>query len=174
MSRTNRAKRQRKAVSLARMPFGGDHGPNTKAATAGTVLEPLTDDQGRNPNNMARRRRKNVIDDMIKRKTLTMRQHQAAMAIQEAFCRVEMLSSGGPIKERVQASPKPDATISVQVDSRSRLVHVMKPVKRSDRDLVECVCWHNKPLASAIRGGYVRGYTRFRDALDAVADHLGY
>ena len=173
MART-RKQRARKMASLPPMPLGGDHGTGTTAATTGTVLEAIKDDKGRNPNNMGQRRRKIIVNDMLSRGTITMRQHQAAEAIQMAHLSVERLSSGGPLKEQVQSSPKPDAAITIQVGANSRLVHVMKPIKACDRALIEAVCWHNKPLRSAIRGGYVRGYARFRDALDAVADHLCY
>lgn len=164
-----RRRKAQKRVTTSQLPWGGDHGPATAAATAGTVVEPI---DGPNPNRMARRRRKIIINDMLKRKTLTMRQHQAAEAIQLAYLRVQSLSSGTPLKEQVQSSPKPDASVTIQCGAHSRLVHVMRAVKKADRELVETVCWHNKPLRSAIRGGYVRGYQRFRDALDAVADHI--
>ncbi len=176
MAKTSRTARKsrRKSVSVAPMPFGGDHGPGTRAATVGTLLEPVVDDMGRNPNHMGRRRRKIIIDDMLKRQTITMRQHQAAEAIQLAYLGVQRLSSGGPLQEQVQSSPKPDAAVAIQVGANSRFVRVMKAVKSSDRELIEAVCFHNKPLRSAIRGGYVRGYTRFREALDLVADHMNY
>ncbi len=170
----SKSKRLKKAVSVPPIPWGGDHGTGTQAAKAGTKLVAVKDSNGKNPNNLGQRKRIIVLDDMLRRGTITMRQHQAGIAIQEAYCRVEMLSSGGPLKEQVQSSPKPDAAVAIQVGANSRLVHVMKPVLQSNRGLIEAVCWHNKPLRSAIRGGFVRGYTRFRETLDVVADHLCY
>lgn len=174
MARSRKSGRRRKSVSVAPTPFGGDHGTGTAAAVAGTSLQAIKDEKGSNPNNMGQRTRKIIIKDMLSRGTLTMRQFQAAEAIQTAYLSVQRLSSGGPTSERVQSSPKPDMAVTIQVGANSRLVHVMKAVKQMDRGLVEAVCWHNQPLRSAIRGGYVRGYVRFRAALDAAADNIGY
>lgn len=149
------------------MPFNGDHGPKTQAATQGTVIEAITDDKGSNPNHMGRRRRVDVLDAI----SLTMRQRQAAEAIRDAYSRVEMLSSGGPLKEQVQCSPKPDATIAVQVDASSRWVHVRAKVPYRARELVEHVCCYNLPLRTS---GYVRSSELFKMLMDRTADHLGY
>ena len=93
---------------------------------------------------------------------------QAAQAIQDAHSRVEMLSSGGPLKERVQASPKPDATIDVQVDAISRRKHLMDPIPRGMAYVVEHVCWHNKPLSDLGPEHVHLGI--LRRALSAVAE----
>lgn len=164
---------KRGAVTLK--DFNGDHGTGTRAATRGTKLEELTTENGKNPNKIARRRRVNRLDDMLKRQQLTMRQHQAGMAIQEAWCRVEMLSSGGEMKERVQSSPKPDATIAVQTDAVSRLKFVMDAVPSAMRDIVEHVCWHNRAISQMGKGRVL--YDRRADlqvALDLVANKLRY
>lgn len=146
--------------------FNGDHGTGTAAATAGTFIEKVEDDA----NNMGRRRRKSAIDAI----NLTMRQEQAARAIEDAWCRLEMLSSGGELKEQVDASPKPDAVIAAQVHAQSRWQHVTKPILRSERFLVHWVCCLNNSILHAGRKGEVRGTERFRVAMDRVADHLRY
>ena len=156
--------RKRRAVSLPQM--NGDHGPNTELATRDTVVEKIE-----GPNNMARRVRINQIRQMEKQGKLTMRQIQAADAIQEAHCRLEAMSSGGALKERVDASPKPDAIIASQVDAQSRWIFVTERIPRADRAIVEAVCCHNKPLRVA-HGP--RQLERFRNAMDRVADHLRY
>ena len=154
--------RKKKKVTLPQ--YNGDHGTGTPAATKGTLVVPIKG----SPNKMARRQRA----DAYKRITLTMRQGQAAQAIRDAYCRVDMLSSGGPLKERVQSSPKPDQTIDVQVAAQSRLHHVLKPIKRADRPIVDHVLWHNKPLRALKNSP--RCAARLRVALDMVANHLGY
>ena len=159
--------RMKKAVSLAPMPFGGDHGPNTAAAKADTIIEPVADENGKNPNHMGRRRRVEVIDTI----DLTMRQRQAALAIRDAYCRVEMLSSGSPLAERVQSSAKPDAAIGAQVTAQSRWVHVTRPILRGDRALVEHVCCANRPIRASHER---RSLDRLRMSLDRVADWLRY
>lgn len=150
-------------------PFGGDHGTGTMAAMAGTVLVPVLDENGKNPTREKMRRKINVIDSL----TLTMRQEQAARAIEQAFCGVEMLSSGGGgYSERVQSSPKPDATIAHTINARSNYVYIMKGVLRVDRAIIEHVCFHNLPLSTFT--AHTRQRARLAQALDRVADHMRY
>ena len=152
-------------VSIAPTPYNGDHGTGTQAANANTEIVPLQDD----PNNRARRQKRNVLKGMLSLNLLTMRQWQAGEAIQIAHLRYEMLSSGGELKERVQSSPKPDATMDVQVDAVSRFIHVMAGVPRADRAIVEAVCCHNAPLRSITAP---RRMQRLRASLDRVADYM--
>ena len=161
----NRRKRLGKKNNIT-LPNGynGDHGTGTDAAIRGTLLVPVKD----SPNRMARRTRV----DAYTRIDLTTRQEQAAKAIRDAFCRVEMLSSGGPLKERVEASPRPDATIDMQIACQGRLHRVMSSVHRSDRPIIEHILWRNQPLRAL--KGYPRSGQRFKKALDLVADYLGY
>ena len=147
------------------IPFNGDHGTGTAAAMAGTRLEAVEDEEGRNPNNMGRR----VREDRIKRIKLSMRQEQAAYKIRDAYCRVEMLSSGSPLKEQVDASPKPDAVIASQVDAQSELHFVMSAVPNAMRPVIEHVCWHNRPLNQM-----PDDRANFKVALDMVANKLRY
>ena len=150
------------------MPYTGDHGPDTAAAKAGTVVEPV---EGQEHNRTGRRRRLSAIDAM----TLTMRQEQAAKAIEQAWCRLEMCSSGGELKEQVDASPKPDAAIAQQVNAQSRWQWVSKAIPRQDKVIVLWVCTLNKPVTQIGRAlGLPRAPARFKAAMDKVADHLQY
>ncbi len=165
-----RKSQARRKPRTPKLPWNGDHGTSTAAATAGTVLEPL---EGDNPNRIARRRHKSAIDAMSR--SLTMRQSQAAKAIEEAWCRLQMCSSGGALKEQVDASPRPDASIARQVDAQSRWQWVTKALLRSERRLVDWVCCKNQSIQTAGRKiGEVRATERFRIAMDRVADHLKY
>lgn len=175
---TSKAKRKRfkmppntkakRMVSTSKAPWGGDHGTGTAAAREGTEVIEL---EGPNPNRMAMRRRVNVIDTLT---SLTMRQLQAAKEIQNAYGKVESLSSGGPLKEQVQSSPKPDAVIAAQVDAQSRLAHAMKAVHRSERAIVEHICWHNQKPRTLNQTERNRWLARFCASLDRVADHMRY
>lgn len=178
MSRAKRKggkpRKSSKYVSTAALPWNGDHGTGTQAAQNGTKIEPITDEKGANPNRMARRRRVDRLKWLMDRGYLSMRQYQAGKAIQDAYGRVESLSSGSPLKERVQASPKPDATVTAQVEANSQLVHVLRPVLRSQRAIVEHVCRDNQPITTLGRKGHIRAAARFRAALDRVANHMRY
>jgi len=171
-----RAKKRRKHVSTAPMPFGGDHGTGTAAAKCGTVLEAIKDEKGGNPNNMGRRRRTSELDRIAHR--LSMRQEQAARAISDAYCRVEALSSGGELKAKVDASPKPDATIDVQVAAQSRLHHVMSGVPNNPtqcREAVEQVCWRGEPIGAIASGrDHQMHMSCLKISLDLVANKLGF
>lgn len=168
MTRRNRKK---KPVTV----YNGDHGTGTAAALAGTAIAPLTDDHGKkDPNNRARRYRIEVIDTL---KTLTMRQTQAAKEIRDAYCRAEMCSSGAPLKEQVDASPRPDAAIAAQVGAMSRLAFVMSAVPQHQRYVVEAICWHNTPIrhvmADAKRSHSVV-MSDLKGAMTCVANKMRY
>lgn len=170
----NRPKgRKLKARSVAPLPLGGDHGTGTRAAMANKVLNPLTDEHGRNPNNKGRLCE---TDQLANMDFLSMRQYQAGMEIRNAWCGVEKLSSGSPLAEQVDSTPKPDATMAIQIDAQSRLVNVMRAVPPAQRDVIEHVCYHNKPITQIIGKGR-QHYDRraeFQVALDLVADQMRY
>lgn len=158
-------------VTTRPLPWNGDHGTGTAAAIEGTELVAVTTEDGRNPNHMGQRRRVSVIDTLT---SLTMRQLQAAKEIQDAYGMVESLSSGGPLKEAVQSSPKPDAVIAAQVDAQSRLARAMRAVHRSERVIVEHICWTNQKPQTLSRTQRRRWLARFTASMDRVADHLRY
>lgn len=173
MSRKNKRLKKRgshvkakRSVSTKPLPWNGDHGTGTQAATEGTEVVSLD-----GPNRMGQRRRVSVIDTL---KSLTMRQMQAAVEIRNAYGKVDALSSGGPLKEAVQSSPKPDAVIAAQVDAQSRLQRAMRGVHRSERVIVEHICWHNLPPRTLPDSHKVRWSARLAVCLDRVADHLRY
>lgn len=164
---TKRKSRARRKPATP-LPFTGDHGTGTTAANAGTVLEPV---EGEEHNRTGRRRRVSAVDSIV----LDMRQGQAARAIQDAWCKLQMCSSGSPLKEQVDASPKPDAVIARQVAAQSRWHHITKPLLRSEQRLVDWVCCKNMSILKAKRMiGEDRATERFRAAMDRVADHLCY
>lgn len=174
MTKKKRIKRQprkrrnvNRSVSLKPIPLNGDHGTQTEAATAGTIVVKLD-----GPNNMGQRRRIDALDTIIARDILTLPQQQAAQAIRDAYARKDALSSGGPLKEWVQSSPRPDAAVAAQVDANSWWAHVVKPLSRDQRDLVRHVCGYGLPLRTAPNPR--RASERFKVALDAVALHLKY
>ena len=158
--------RAKKHVSTAPAPWVGDHGTGTAAQRADTEYV-----KQEGPNNVAHLRRKDRVRDLIPK--LTMRQHQAAQEIQNAYACNEMLSSGGPLKEQVDATPRPDAAIASQVNAQSRLERCTRPLLRSEVGLVRAICWENAPVTQ-IAAMYPRWLARFATAMDRVADRLGY
>lgn len=171
MSRAKRNRRTgRPRKSKVTLPqFNGDHGTGTDAATRDTMVVPVKN----SPNRMANRRRINSLDRIIAAGKLSMPEQQAAIAVRDAYARVEMLSSGGEIKEQVDSSPKPDAAIAAQVDASSWWVHVMKAVTR-DRAIVEHVCCDGQPIRTLPAKYKRRAMARLRVQLLKVAVHLKY
>lgn len=170
MSDTKRNRKRRKPSSPHVPQFNGDHGQNTLAAKIGTVVEPIVETDGSNPNQMARRRRVEAVDYF----KLSMRQEQAAKAIRNAYCRAEMLSSGGPLKEKVQSSSRPDAAVASQIEVQAELTFVMSGVPNACRRVVEHVCWHNLSAHSLRPGNEVTNRALFKVAMDKVADALKF
>ena len=123
---------------------------------------------------MGYRRRVDALTYLINNGSLTMRQQQAAEEIRAAFLGTEKLSSGQPIKERVQSSPKPDATIDVQISAMSRLVRAMEAVHKADRAIVEHMCWHGRPFREMGEKHKRKASERFKINMDRVADRLRY
>lgn len=160
-------KAKRKAVTLP--PLGGDHGPGTPAATAGTVIKPMLNEKGENPNNTGMRIREDAVDRLT---SLSMRQVQAAKELRNRYFRKEQLSSGGPLKEKVDASPKPDVVITEQVSAISSWLAVWQCVPMSMRPIVEHVCCDNQPVKT-FKGEY-NPMGDLKVALDLVANRLGY
>lgn len=161
--------RPRKKSVTMRKPLEGDHGTGTAAAIAGTVMEEI---EGDNPNNRGRRRRLEVIE--LRSLGLSMRQTQAAREIRNAWCAVEMLTSGGELKEQVDASPKPDAVKTAQISALSRYRIAMKGVPAGiPRQIVEAVCFHNKH-PDDLPKEWASVKAQLKVALDLAANRLGY
>jgi len=173
MSKARKTRGKRKSVSVAPTPFNGDHGTGTIAAMAGTVVEEITNEKGENPNHVARRLRVERIEDMARRGQISLRQYQAGKELRDAWCGVEKLSSGSELKERVQSSPKPDATIAVQTDAMSRYKHAMDAVPGDMRYVIEHVCFENLPL-HMLPGISGMHSANLKVALDRVANKMRY
>lgn len=166
-----RKRKSRARQKPSKPTYNGDHGTGTAAATHGTVIEPAEDENGKNPNNIGVRRRKSAIESM----SLTMRQEQTAKAIQKAWGNVDKLGSGGPLREHVDASPKPDAAIAAQVEANNRWTHVMRPFSQQERIIIEWVCCANYPITTIGRRlGIPRASELFKKYMDKGADWLRY
>lgn len=161
--------RRKKPVTLH---MQGDHGPQTPAQNHNTELVPA---EGDNPNNVYIRRIKNVLKEMHMKRRLTMRQYQAGSEIQEAYAKTEMLSSGSPLKEQVDSTPRPDKFIAAQVDAQSRLERAMKAVTNEARAVIECVAWYNMPVSCIASGRKHQEQVQILNkTLDQVANVMKY
>lgn len=162
--------RKRRRPAALGMPPTGDHGTGTAAATAGTRLRPV---EGQEHNRTHRREHVMQLDEMHRAAQISQRQWQAGKEIEAAYCQVQKLSSGGPLREQVDTSSRPDAVVAIQVDAQSRLHRAMAGVPRAMRPVVEHVCWHNRPLSEA-RPEWANAEANLKVALDLAANKLGY
>ena len=177
MTKHNRkAKRLRggqlKTTKAKPLPIIGDLGPGTEAATFGTEVIMFPEP---NPNRIARRHRISGLDRLERAGSLSMRQLQAGREIEIAYARVQSLTSGGELREQVDRTARPDATMAAQVDAMSRLKVAMDAVPSAMRDVVEAVCWFGESVSDGRDGR--AAYNRmgdFKVALDLVANRLRY
>ncbi len=122
----------------------GDHGPNTLSQRLGARIEPVPDDA----NGMTRRIRGGVLEALHSAEDgIGMREYQAGVDIRQAF---EATMQRPPaIREVfVDASPKPDATVAMQIDRQSEFARLMSAVPSDMRYVVKHVCCEDR----AIRG----------------------
>ena len=156
------------SVSTKPLPWNGDHGTGTAAATASTVLVAVPDDK----NGMKRRQRIGALESIMG--NLSQRQYQAGKEIRDAF--EETQTSPPAIKEiQVDVSPTPDATIDVQCDAQSRFAFAMSAVTPLGKEVVDHVLLQNRPITELASGGMVAINTqKLRNALTCVADKLNY
>lgn len=150
----------------SKLPLIGDHGTGTKAALAGTTLVKME-----GPNNVGRRQRVSQLDRW--KAKLSQRQYQAAEDLYNAYSRVEMLSSGGELKEQVDASPKPDAVVATQVDAMSSLVRLTQSIPANMVYVVDHVLRENLPI-SRLGKNHGMHSANFKIALDFVANKQRY
>ena len=101
---------------------------------------------------------------------LSMRQWQAGVEIRNALEATQ--KSPDQSGERVDSSPKPDATIDVQVDAVSRYAFARKGIPRGHAYIVDLVCEQNRPISDAGPEAYHKAMLQV--ALDCVANALGY
>ena len=154
------------AVKLAPAPWLGDHGTGTAAANLNTLLEPLKN----YPDRRARRRRVDNVTRLLGR--LTAGQYTMAVAIQHAMAKREQLSSGSPIKEKVDSCPDPTAPAAALEQATSDLRRYTDHLLRSERALVGAICgeehWSEVQLAAT----FPRWLFRFRVAMERVGRNL--
>ena len=152
------------------MPIG-DTGPDTAAQRAGAEIVAL---DGPNPV-----RRKQRVKDVLKRmvmqdQSLSMRQYQAARAIQSA-AEKKKPGGGGNYEPRVDCSRSTSNAMDAKIDATRRVDDAQKVIPKEMRFVVDWVCVQNKAI-SELSKGRMHGMHKanLQVALDLVANRLGY
>jgi len=125
------AKTKRRKATTKPLPWNGDHGPGTQAATAGTELQPV---EGDNPNRMARRQRRTLAEIYRARGLLTKEQADAAEDLLDAWEETQTGSTLEKVKVDIVGRPK---GMSEQLIWKARqLAHVTSSIPKELRAIV--------------------------------------
>ena len=152
------AKKRNRTVTLAQ--FNGDHGTGTLAAKAGTRMEEVKNEDGKNPNKMARRRRISWLEQYRDRGILTDRQCAIGLDLQQAF---EATQSSAPSIKKVQvdATMKPDQAIEIKLRRIGAYSKLARHVPGWARPIIDHVVLSNMPIERPNKG-----------YLDCMDDHI--
>lgn len=178
-TRKGRARQPREVSLATAMPDRWDMGPDTPAQRAGKVIEaadyvdPETG-ESKNPNNVRRARRVDMVEVYEKRGILDRRQVRAATILRTTY---EATQRTAPAIKAIQvdSSPKPDAHVAIMVDRISKFAGVMSKVLPEYREIIDCVVLGNNIPARIrrFRGPkYQTGIAHMQAALADLADRL--
>ena len=165
-----------KRKSVPTMPVAPwDTGAAGPANRAGLVIEDAADidpQTGRiiNPNGVKRARRVDMLEVWHRQGTITTAGFNAAERLRDAF-EATQRAPGWPDNDRVQASPKPDHAVTIQIDRLSRFHDANRCVSPQDRLLIDrCVLGRGTPASAGYKGRkYEAGLRHMSDALDRLA-----
>ncbi|AKG94567.1 hypothetical protein Shpa_57 [Paracoccus phage Shpa] len=167
--------RTAKPVSL---PTPWDHGADGQANRKGLVVEERGEVDAKtgkvtNPNRVTGVRRIDLLEYWHKRGTISTAGFNAASALRDAFEATQKSPPCLPDNDRVQASPKPDHAVTIQIDRISRYHRLRKFVDPTDAQIIDrCVLGGEHPgkVYGALRTR--QGFDDLRDALDRMADRM--
>lgn len=174
---TRRAKSQRGKVTIAATPW--DHGATGAANRIGLVVEErgeidAASGKVTNPNRVTGVRRVDLLDFWHGRGSITTGGMNAAKVLRAAYEQTMRAPPALPDNDRVQATPKPDHAIDIQVDRISRYAKMMNLVADKDREIITaCVLDGGHP--SRVYGPikFRDGFVHLREALDRLHCAMG-
>ncbi len=169
MKGRKRNKSERRNVTLAPpIKPKGDHGPDTAAQRAGTVMEDVD-----GPNNVKRVRRIPVYETM--KDKLSQAAFQAAEEIYNAYEATKKSGAGG-LSDKVDRWPNPTAAATASLEITERYIRSMKAVPQHGRYVVVHVCHEDRAISKLSGGGKDNAMhtATFKAALESAAFKLGY
>lgn len=166
------------AVSLS--PPRWDQGATGPANRIGLVTEErgaLDPDKGRvNPNGVKGARRVDMLEIYHARGWISDRGYTAGETLRDAWAGTQRGKGMDYTAERVDSTPKPDASIDIQIDRVSRLVSLSKRIHPDDHDIIYTVAYEQRPIAHLrqYRGrNHEAGKRHLFSAFERLADALG-
>jgi len=182
---TKATARPSQSVRVAPEPWDmGAPGPANRARESAVVegvdpeVDPDTGDvKRRNPNGIKRRVFYDMLDVYHRRGWITTRGYNAGMVLRAAWEKTEL--GGEWLQERVDSTPKPDAAVTIQINRMAALVGITRRIPREDHRLLVSVACEKNAIGRLpeYRNGsrsHDRGKDHLREALDRLADRLGY
>lgn len=163
-------------VTLARW----DQGAMGPANRIGLVTEERGDTDpktGRkiNPNGVKGVSRYDMLTVYHKRGILSKRAFSAGETLRNAWEATQRGRGADLSGERVDSTSKPDATIAIHIDRVSKLVGFSRMVSTDDRELIETVAYHERPVShlSKYRGlNHAKGVEHMQAAFERLADRM--
>lgn len=165
-------------VSLSRW----DQGASGVANRVGLVTEDRGDtdpESGKkiNPNGIRGVRRVDMLEVYGNRGWITKRGLSAAEALRNAWEATQRGKGADLSDVRVDRTPKPDASIDVQIDRVSLLVGISRLVPKEDRDIIFAVACEGRAVGHLrqYRGSnHDLGKSHLHEATERLAEKLGY
>lgn len=175
----SRGKHKSPPVTL--MPTTWDAGATGPANRLGLVTEERGEvdaatGKRSNPNGIKGARRVDMLEVWHRKGVITTEGYNAAERLRAAFEGTQQ-SPGWPDNDRVQSSPKPDHSVTIQIDQISRYHEIARHVATDDQPIISrCVLDAGTPASLRVNGkrpyhgaGYERGLQHLSDALDRLA-----
>lgn len=121
------------AVTLRHMDTGA-MGPANRVGLVAEEAATIDPDTGeaKNPNGMLRYRRVDMLEKWHRDGQLSAAAYTVAAALRDAFCATLRAPTVDLTQDRVDASPKPDHAVAVQVDRLSAFHAIWRRVTRPD------------------------------------------
>lgn len=180
-SGTNIVAKPASEVTLVPPPW--DFGATGPANRRGLEIEDAAEDEvnpqtgeitRRNPNGVKRARRVDMLEVWHRKGAISTGGFNAAVALRNVFEQTAR-APGWPDNDRVQSSPKPDHSVTIQIDRISKYHLVARLVHRDDWEIIDlCVLQERIPASlPKYRGrSYQDGLATLRAALDRLAERL--
>lgn len=157
-----------------------DHGADGPANRAGLVVEErgeLDPATGKmvNPNRVTGTRRLTWLERYAAKGWVSPEGLSAGLRLHEAWERISIGTSAPWLRERVDATPRPDHAVTVQIDRREAYHRIWRGVPPGDRHVLHWVCCENRALGGMLKR---RGRNHdtlkqhLREALDRMAGRI--
>ena len=169
---------RRQSVPVATPASQWDHGADGPANRIGLVVEErgeLDPATGKmvNPNRVTGARRLTWLERYAAKGWISPEGLSAGLRLHLAWQRISIGTSAPWLRERVDATPRPDHAVTVQIDRREAYHRIWRTVPAEDRRVLHWVCCENRSLGAAMRRRGGRGHdalkANLREALDRLA-----